>query len=544
MSVNHTLRRRSGARVAFLSGVVGLSLLAAPPARATWSIILVDVETHEVAVGSATCLTSFDLRQGLPVVVVDKGGAAAQSFVDVTGANRMLIYDGFQAGISPTFILEMLEDTDAQHETRQYGIVDRYGRRVTFTGTEDGAFADGVIGQQGTMAYSIQGNVLTGAPVVEMAEQAVLTTPGDLPAKLMAGMQAARSMGGDGRCSCSPSDPTGCGSPPPDFDKAAHIGFMIDARTGDVDGACNAAVGCASGNYFMNFNVAFQTPADPDPVFQLQDLFDAWRADLVGRPDAVHSVVTVDPPSFPADGNGDATMTIHIRDWQDTPVDPTTVSVTVAHAPESDEVTAIGPVVDVGGGTFQVQLTGGDFVGTDRFLIRVVDGVRPVVLLPMPTLHATSAADFDGDGDVDRFDYAPLRACMTGPSGTPGDPDCAATDLDLDTDVDLGDVGVFQRLFTDEPCLFLDIIEQVQPVDLLCGETLDLGVGVEAGPDARFQWFLDEVPIPGATDATYHVDAVDNTNAGFYFVRVINGCGIQDSNTEQVRVFPDPCPGP
>ena len=40
----------------------------------------------------------------------------------------------------------------------------------------------------------------------------------------------ARLMGGDGRCSCSFGNPSGCGAPPPDFDKTAHTGAMILAR--------------------------------------------------------------------------------------------------------------------------------------------------------------------------------------------------------------------------------------------------------------------------------------------------------------------------
>ena len=53
----------------------------------------------------------------------------------------------------------------------------------------------------------------------------------------MAAMQAARSMGGDGRCSCSPTLPTSCGSPPPSFTKSAHIAYMMVARAGDTEGS-------------------------------------------------------------------------------------------------------------------------------------------------------------------------------------------------------------------------------------------------------------------------------------------------------------------
>lgn len=37
-------------------------LLLALPARATWSILIINLQTGEIAVGIATCLTGFDLR--------------------------------------------------------------------------------------------------------------------------------------------------------------------------------------------------------------------------------------------------------------------------------------------------------------------------------------------------------------------------------------------------------------------------------------------------------------------------------------------------
>src|SRR5436190_23029008 len=102
-------------------------------ARATWSIIIVDTRTHEIAIGSATCLTNFDLARALPVVRVGLGAAAAQSAVDTTGRNRRLIWDQFALGTPPDQILQMLDHVDTLHETRQYGIVDTQGRATTFT---------------------------------------------------------------------------------------------------------------------------------------------------------------------------------------------------------------------------------------------------------------------------------------------------------------------------------------------------------------------------------------------------------------------------
>ncbi len=245
-----------------LAAVVGM----ASSASATWSIVLINIRTGEVAVGSATCLTNFDLQAGTPVLIPGIGGAAAQSSVDQNGFNRVFIRDRLLEGVAPTDIIDLLSDFDRGHQTRQYGIADTRGRGATFTGDRDGQWAGGVTdvitGQIGDVVYALQGNVLAGEPVVAQTQQTIIsaiTAGEDIPQTLMLAMQTARSFGGDGRCSCSNNDPDGCGSPPegwdPETDKAAHIAYMLDARAGDGFG-CNsiyktdrAPVGLAVGDF-------------------------------------------------------------------------------------------------------------------------------------------------------------------------------------------------------------------------------------------------------------------------------------------------------
>jgi hypothetical protein len=229
-------------------GVFGLLALAglgvaSSVAQATWSIILVDTRTREVGIASATCLTGFDLRAGSPVVVTGVGAAAAQSFVESTNMTRTYIRDRLLEGVDPAAIMSGLPSVDGNHQRRQYGVVDAAGRSEVFTGSFAGAWAGGVNGQfaytyldrSGTIAYAIQGNVLTGPSVVNAALEAAERTAGDLPARLMAAMEAARVQGGDGRCSCDPESPTACGAPPATFTTSAQIGYVIVARLGDVD---------------------------------------------------------------------------------------------------------------------------------------------------------------------------------------------------------------------------------------------------------------------------------------------------------------------
>lgn len=218
--------------IGFAAGSVGV---LAGPASATWSILIVDTRTGEIGVASATCLTGLDLRELTPVLIAGVGAVTAQSAGDTNARNRTLIRNRLLEGVPLAGILDELGVTDAAHQSRQYGMVDASGDALTFTGTGDGPWAGGVTGRAGDLVYAVQGNVLSGPNVVEDAAQAIVTTPGDLPERLMAAMLAARHAGGDGRCSCNPGNPQACGSPPPTPFKSAHVGYALVARAGDVD---------------------------------------------------------------------------------------------------------------------------------------------------------------------------------------------------------------------------------------------------------------------------------------------------------------------
>jgi hypothetical protein len=146
----------------------------------------------------------------------------------------------------------------------------------------------------------------------------------------------------------------------------------------------------------MNFNIAFQQAASPDPVIQLQDLYDQWRSQLIGRPDAVQSVVTITPPYL---GAGEAaTMTIALRDWQGQAVTVPVSSVEVELAPLSPALVQIGSVQAQGGGVYSATITAGLQGGLARLRILASDGVRPVTLMPDPavSVHIGCYANCDG----------------------------------------------------------------------------------------------------------------------------------------------------
>jgi len=351
-------------------------LCFANPLPATWSIILINLLTGEIAVGSATCLANFDLRRGTPVILVGRGAATAQSYLDTSGRNRQLILAEFMKSTDPTKILALLANQDSFHQGRQYGIVDTQGRALTFSGTSANAWAGGVTGKIGNIVYAIQGNILTGAAVVTDAEKAVKNTNGDLAQKLMAGMQAARAKGGDGRCSR--------------YNKSAHVGYMIIARQGDKDGTqCNASVGCATGTYYMNLNVIGSTTAQ-DPVLTLQTLHDNWRKQLAGRPDHNLSTVDLPTPSLPADGVTMMTARLTLRDIGGTPLKQGGAKITVTHENTSTAQVTVGQVTDHKDGTYSFSLKPGTTTGVAHLRVTVTDSKGPVLLSPRTTIPVTS----------------------------------------------------------------------------------------------------------------------------------------------------------
>ncbi|MEZ6037659.1 MAG: DUF1028 domain-containing protein [Planctomycetota bacterium] len=381
--------------VAFVAAL----LLLALPAAATWSIVVVDLATGEVAVAIATCLTGFDLRPNTVVVVPGYGVAAAQSFVGPLGL-RQLIRAGLLDGDSATQILADLAAADGGHQSRQYGIVSLVGGEVTFTGTGAGAWAGGVTGQVGTLRYAIQGNVLTGQPVVAAAEQALVSTVGTLPERLMAAMEAARVMGGDGRCSCSSSAPTSCGSPPASFTKSSHIALMIVSRPSDVDAPCSGGLGCGAGDYWLDINIANQSAGAQDPVLQLQTQFAAWQAAQVGRPDHYQSSVALSAPTLRADGSSTVTGTVWLRDAAGAALGNALPVAVALHPSSTVTGLGIGPAVPQANGSYTFSVQGGFDAGEAVFDVSVTDTVGRVGIWPRPMLVVRDVFAGCGEGAI------------------------------------------------------------------------------------------------------------------------------------------------
>jgi hypothetical protein len=356
--------------------------LLAVPGRATWSIVAVDRRTGEVCVASATCIPRSDLTLIVPVIVVGKGGGVTQSVVDGI-ENRQRIRAGLESGATPAEILALIESLDDGFRQRQIGIVDFANAPVSFTGRAAGAAKKSVVGEQGDLVYAIQGNVLAGDEVIDQCELALLESTGDLGQRVLAAMVRAREFGGDGRCSCQMGRPDDCGSPPEDFEKSAHCGFLLLARMGDPDGSCEQGEGCANGRYHMRLNVRGGNALenDPDPVDQLVGLHAAWRAERRGRPDGLLSrVESVD--SVPADGLTTRTVRVELVDLEGVPLEHGGALVEVASADGGPTLVDVGPVRDHGDGSYSFELRAGTRSGSDRLAIRASDDLVSATLYP------------------------------------------------------------------------------------------------------------------------------------------------------------------
>src|SRR6187401_997620 len=114
-------------RGAFLAGACVGTLGLNGIADATWSIVLIDLRTREIAIGSATCIVDEDIIDDA-ILLTGVGGAAAQASWDPTGQIPVFIRDRFAFEIPPSVILTGLSVFDPGHQSRQYGIADVSGR--------------------------------------------------------------------------------------------------------------------------------------------------------------------------------------------------------------------------------------------------------------------------------------------------------------------------------------------------------------------------------------------------------------------------------
>jgi len=395
--------------------ILAALILLASQALATWSLVVVNLRTGEVCIASATCIENYDLLKAIGVISTETGIGATQSFAVAPGT-RLIIHNLMEMGVPPQEILDIIMVDDPLWSRRQIGLVDMIGRSVSYSGSTCGTWFGGVTGRQGDFAYAIQGNVLTGAPVVADCESAFLATPGDMGQKVMAAMEAAMAMGGDGRCSCHPSQPESCGSPPVPGGKSAHIACFVIARPGDVE-VCGSQQ-CVGGDFYLKLNYVNYDRNDPDPVQLMRPDYDAWRAALAGRPDGSHSMAWPQSAAVAADSGDVVSFVLDLSDVDGNAVQNGGATVTMAHDPRSAGLSSLLNVTDHLDGTYTVEVQSGAGAGLDFLRFVVDDGIRAVTLWPparllhsappsTPTAAGAAVAGIGGFQDLIAAHLAP-----------------------------------------------------------------------------------------------------------------------------------------
>jgi uncharacterized Ntn-hydrolase superfamily protein len=172
-------------------------------AQDTFSILAFDSISGEVGAAGASCVDLFTV-QGFSndfITELFPGQGAVATQAAYISSNQVNARNRFMLGDNPTQLIGWLVANDVQSnpQVRQYGVVRLdtvYPRSVAFTGNNCLNYKSHRLGPN----YSIQGNILLGAQVLDSMEARFNREKGDLSCKLMAAMQGAKMVGADSRC--------------------------------------------------------------------------------------------------------------------------------------------------------------------------------------------------------------------------------------------------------------------------------------------------------------------------------------------------------
>jgi uncharacterized Ntn-hydrolase superfamily protein len=216
----------------------------------TYSIVAARTSTREVGGAGTSCLGGQDVY----VIYAASPGhgvvhAQAHYSLHAKSEAARLLGDGF----APADILAALTapSFDGKTTTRQYGLVDVFGDAAGFTGAGTTAYAADAQGHFADYAYSVQGNILTSARVLEQSARAFTGSGCDLPERLMNALEAGALNGeGDSRCTEQglPSDSAFLQVESPDMPLGGYLSLRVE------------------------------TSGDQSPLPLLRSKLDAWRA--------------------------------------------------------------------------------------------------------------------------------------------------------------------------------------------------------------------------------------------------------------------------
>lgn len=234
--------------------LLSLSISLSVFAQDTFSIVVADTATGEIGSAGASCISN---SRRISDIVDGFGAIHTQAYYLNTNQNNAHYL--MEDSLSPDSIIKSMIEGDAQGtpQYRQYGVVDLKGRSAAYTGDSCMKYRGHVTGLDGSIAYSIQGNILLGKHVIDSIQSRFLHTTGTLQNRLMAALQGANFPGADSRCLDSVQH----------YKKPAISSFIRLAKPGDMD---------KYGSYYMDLYVN-NTKAEENPIDSLQKLFDAFK---------------------------------------------------------------------------------------------------------------------------------------------------------------------------------------------------------------------------------------------------------------------------
>ncbi len=157
----------------------------------TFSIVAFDPANGDLGVAVESKFLSVGAV--VPWAQAGVGAIATQSWANTRYGPLGLAM--LQAGLTPEQAGAALVAGDDNPAQRQFGIVDAQGHAYTYTGSGCYVWAGGRTG----VNYSAQGNILTGAGVVNALAETFEAMRGDLAYRLIAALSAGQAAGGDRR---------------------------------------------------------------------------------------------------------------------------------------------------------------------------------------------------------------------------------------------------------------------------------------------------------------------------------------------------------
>jgi len=158
----------------------------------TWSIIARDAETGSLGVAVASKFLAVGSR--VPHVAAGIGAVATQALVNPFYGRRGL--DLLRDGVPSCDVVARLVAADDGRDHRQMHVIDRDGRSAAHTGAD----CVGWCGHRAGEGFSLAGNMLAGAEVLEASAAAYATQTGlSFARRLITAMRAGEAVGGDKR---------------------------------------------------------------------------------------------------------------------------------------------------------------------------------------------------------------------------------------------------------------------------------------------------------------------------------------------------------